>query len=277
MENLAAIKIRRSVRNYTGKALSEEHETKLLQFIKDKNNLIGPLGNTMRITYKKIADVTTNEKIGTYGFVKNAPAFLICICKNDEESLLDLGFVFENLILFLRGYGIGTCWLGGTFNRKKLELEHQFSDGEFIPIISPVGYGAEKLHLVEKLIRKGAKANTRMNFDHLFFNSDFNTKITNATNRESLEYVRLAPSASNKQPWRIVLGDNKTAHFFIERTPKYGSTLGYDIQMVDIGIALSHFMAAYGNKRVFKENPNIEPLNANCTYVLSVNEVMSEP
>lgn len=277
MENLAAIKIRRSVRNYTGKALSEEHETKLLQFIKDKNNLIGPLGNTMRITYKKIADVTTNEKIGTYGFVKNAPAFLICITKNNKESLLDLGYVFENLILFLQSHGINTCWLGGTFNRKKIRLEQTLLEDEFIPIISPVGYGANNLHLIEKVVRKAAKSSSRKDFDVLFFNTDFNTKISDSSTRELLEYVRLAPSASNKQPWRVVVDDNKTAHFFIERTPKYGSTLGYDIQMVDIGIALSHFMAAYGNKRVFKENPNIEPLNANCTYVLSVNEVMSEP
>lgn len=270
MENLQAIKIRKSVRNYTDKALSEEHEAKLLQFINDESKLIGPFGNSIRIVYKKLANQSNREKIGTYGFVKNAPAFLICICKNDEESLLDLGFVFENLILFLRTYGIGTCWLGGTFKRKKLELEHQFSDGEFIPIISPLGYGAEKLHLVEKLVRKGAKANTRLDFNHLFFNSDFNTSISDPLNRELLEYVRLAPSASNKQPWRIILGDNKTAHFFIERTPKYGSSLSYDIQMVDIGIALSHFVAAYGKQEVFKENPNIKLPNEFCTYVLSI-------
>lgn len=270
VEKLEVIKIRQSVRNYTNKALSEEHETKLLQFINDESKLIGPFGNSIRIVYKRLVNQGNREKIGTYGFVKNAPAFLICICKNDEESLLDLGFVFENLILFLRSYGIGTCWLGGTFNRKKLELEHQFSDDEFIPIISPVGYGAEKLHLVEKLVRKGAKANTRMNFDHLFFNTDFNTKISDSSTRELLEYVRLAPSASNKQPWRVVLGDNKTTHFFLERTPKYGDSLGYDIQMVDMGIALSHFMHASGKKDILRKKPNIEPLNEFCTYVLSV-------
>lgn len=270
MNNLEAIKIRKSVRNYTSKALSEAHEAKLLQFINDESKLIGPFGNTMRIVYRKLANQSNREKIGTYGFVKNAPAFLICICKNQEESLLDLGFVFENLILFLESHGIGTCWLGGTFNRKKLELKHEFSEGEFIPIISPLGYGADKPHLFEKLVRKGAKANTRKDFDLLFFNADFKTPISDLLNRELLEYVRLAPSASNNQPWRIVLDDNKTAHFFIERTPKYGSSLGYDIQMVDIGISLSHFMIARGKTKTLREDPNIEPLNENCTYVLSV-------
>lgn len=35
VENLEAIKIRKSVRNYTDKALSVKHEAKLLQFIND--------------------------------------------------------------------------------------------------------------------------------------------------------------------------------------------------------------------------------------------------
>ena len=58
--------------------------------------------------------------------------------------------------------------------------------------------------------------------------------------------VRLAPSASNKQPWRIVK-DGDLFHFFLQRTPGYRESmlkkvLGiFDLQRVDMGIALCHF------------------------------------
>lgn len=267
---MEAIKTRRSVRNYSGKTLREEDNVKLFKWINDEQNLVGPFENSIRIVYKEVAEVNKSEKIGTYGFIKNAPSYLICICKNNKENLLDLGCVFENLVLFLEGLRIGTCWIGGTFNRKKLQLEQDLAEKEFIPIISPVGYAEDNLHLFEKLIRKVAKSDNRKNFDELFFNTDFNTKISDTSIKKILEYVKYAPSASNKQPWRVLVCDNQIAHFYIERTPRYGNTLGYDIQMVDMGIALSHYMIISGKNHVFKEKPDIEILNENYSYVLSV-------
>lgn len=269
-KSLEAIKTRRSVRNYSGIALTEEHKAQVFEYIKDEQNLLGPLGNTIRIAYKEIADVKSNKKIGTYGFIKNAPAFLICSCENNRENLLDLGVVFEDLILFFQSIGIHSCWLGGTFDRKKLQGEYKLPEDAFIPIISPLGYGADRPHLFEKVIRKAAKSDNRKDFDLLFFMNDFKTRISDPSLREILEYVRLAPSASNKQPWRVVISDNQIAHFFIERTPKYGDSLGYDIQMVDIGIALAHYIQVCGKKDVFEEKPAFDALNERCTYVLSV-------
>jgi len=58
--------------------------------------------------------------------------------------------------------------------------------------------------------------------------------------------VRLAPSASNRQPWRVVQ-DGSAYHFYLQRTPGYGrgfpfTLLGLaDLQRVDIGIAMCHF------------------------------------
>ena len=63
----------------------------------------------------------------------------------------------------------------------------------------------------------------------------------------ALEMVRLAPSASNKQPWRVVVTEN-ACHFYLQRTRKYGKgsftyrVLGLaDLQRVDLGIAMCHF------------------------------------
>ena len=52
--------------------------------------------------------------------------------------------------------------------------------------------------------------------------------------------VRLGPSASNKQPWRILVEDHGV-HFYEKKTPRYSDTFPYDIQRLDLGIAACPF------------------------------------
>jgi hypothetical protein len=59
--------------------------------------------------------------------------------------------------------------------------------------------------------------------------------------------VRIGPSASNKQPWRIIRdADPPVFHLFLERTKNYYENnrrmFGLmDIQRIDMGIAMCHF------------------------------------
>ena len=60
----------------------------------------------------------------------------------------------------------------------------------------------------------------------------------------------MAPSASNKQPWRIVRR-GADWHFYLQRTKGYGKGSALfavlrlaDLQRVDLGIALCHFELA---------------------------------
>ena len=57
-----------------------------------------------------------------------------------------------------------------------------------------------------------------------------------------LEMVRLAPSSTNKQPWRIVK-DKGVFHFFLQRSAGYYAkmTSAVDLQRIDMGIAMCHF------------------------------------
>jgi nitroreductase len=56
--------------------------------------------------------------------------------------------------------------------------------------------------------------------------------------------VRLAPSASNKQPWRL-LRRGDTFHFFLCRDKAYGALMPFaDLQRIDLGIAICHFQLA---------------------------------
>jgi len=268
-----AIEQRRSVRNYNGETITNAHEQLIQSYISNPENLKGIFGNKSKIYLTK-TEGQKSEKIGTYGIIRNAPAYLVTVCETTKEALVDCGYVFEKLVLYLESIGLNTCWIGGTFNRKKIKSQVEIGSNEMIPIISPVGYGAIKRSLVDITFRKFAKSDKRKDFDVMFFKGDFNHRIEDDSVRAIFELVRIAPSASNQQPWRVVIGEDGRAHFYIERTPDYGKgRLSYDIQMVDIGIAISHYEAMVGQLTYDLKDPEIIIPNEETSYIMSVKVV----
>jgi hypothetical protein len=98
----------------------------------------------------------------------------------------------------------------------------------------------------------------------VFFERDFDIPLLDpGADQLALEMVRLAPSASNKQPWRVIK-DGESFHFFLQRTPGYRESLLkkalgiFDLQRVDMGIALCHFAlteAELGRQGQWREEP----------------------
>lgn len=157
------------------------------------------------------------------------------------------GYSFELLVLYAQSLGLGTVWVGGTMDRAAFEKAMELAADEVMPCMTPLGYPAKKMSLRETVMRKGVKADERMNFEELFFDGSFDTPLTQEKAGKlahPLEMVRLAPSAVNKQPWRIVIADH-AAHFYLKRSKGFsGSTI--DMQKIDMGIALCHFDLAAG-------------------------------
>ena len=87
-----------------------------------------------------------------------------------------------------------------------------------------------------------------------------------------LEMVRWAPSAVNKQPWRLVLRDDR-CHFYLKHDKGYTSDAVGDMQKIDLGIALCHFVLGAELKglapRVEISDPGI-PIPAGIEYIASV-------
>ncbi len=121
------------------------------------------------------------------------------------------------------------------------------------------------------------KADNKKPWDKLFYDTNFERALIkeNAGLFEiPIEMVRLGPSASNKQPWRLVLSeDRKNCHFYIEHTPNYSAKLGYDMQLLDMGIAMCQFELACQELNISGywgvEDPNINPLSGNTEYIVS--------
>ena len=174
------------------------------------------------------------------------------------------GYSFEALVLYSASLSVGTVWLGGTMNRSAFEQAMELDEDEMMPCASPVGYPAKKMTIRESVMRKTIKADERLLFEELFFDGSFDTPLTKEKAGkwiEALEMVRLAPSAVNKQPWRVVVTDN-AVHFYLKRSKGFARTEKLDMQMIDMGIALCHFDLTAKEKNlniVFEQNdPKLE-------------------
>ncbi|SEM71096.1 Nitroreductase [Mesobacillus persicus] len=270
---------RQSVRTYDGKSLSDADVNTIVDFINAEANLIGPFGGKGKIDFIQVDKNVTDKgiKLGTYGFIKNPVGYLIGTAKNEKYALVEYAYIFHRLVLLVTELGMGTCWMGGTFNRNSFEKEIPLNEGEFIPCVTPLGYPKEKQRVFDKALRFVVKADNKKPWEKLFYDATFNSPLLkeNAAEWETpIEMVRLGPSASNKQPWRLVLAeDRQTCHFYIEHTPNYSSSLGYDMQLLDMGIAMCQFELACEELNLdgswLVEDPNLAELNEHTEYIVS--------
>ena len=267
-----AVKKRYSVRNYEKREIEKDKNEAIETFI---DSLENPFGSKVNFHYLGGKEMENKRKLGTYGVIKGAERYIGTTIEKEPMSLEALGYELETLILYLADLNIGTCWLGGTFNREGFAQAMNVGEDEIFPIITPYGYAAKKKHIKEIGMRKMIKADQRKGWDQLFYKNDFQSPFAKAEAGDlefPLEMVRLAPSASNKQPWRILLIDN-ACHFYEYKEPGYSDRFPYDIQRIDMGIAAAHFDLAVKEKEVkghfdTESEPDLN-LPKNMEYVFS--------
>ena len=190
---------------------------------------------------------TLTEWMGTYGVIKGAQDFLVGMmpksAKRNKEVVVRFGYDFEQLVLKTTELGLGTCWIAGTFNpiifRKGINLKK----GERIAMVSPVGISAQSKHMIGAISSRAANSLARNPWEELFFDGASTVPLSKERAEKyakPLEMVRLAPSAVNLQPWRVIK-DGGRFHFFGAETRYYSVKKIDFLRNNDLGIALSHF------------------------------------
>jgi nitroreductase len=243
------IKARYSVRTYQSRPIEGTARERLTRFA--ASGQTGPFGNQSRFAVVAASqeDQQALKSLGTYGVIKDATAFLAGATHEQDHSLEDFGFLMERLILQATDLGLGTCWLGGTFTRSSFAARLSLQPGETLPAVASMGYAAERPRAMDSLMRLFPQSHKRLPWERLFFDGDFASPLAQQAAGEyaaPLEMVRLGPSASNRQPWRV-LREGSTWHFYLRRSRAYGpSSFGSlwpvaDLQRIDMGIALCHF------------------------------------
>lgn len=227
------IKNRRSVRTFEDRTLAPEDRTFIEQVIQ---SIETPFG--VPVEFRLLDAATHNLKSPV---IVGAHDYVAAKVKRSQGAELALGFAFETFCLRAAERGLGTVMLAASLSRKAFEEAMEVEPDEVMPVASPVGHPAAKLSLREKAMRKAIKSDERLPFEQLFFTGGFDKPLSPSDAgvfETPLQMLRLAPSATNKQPWRTVL-DGNAIHFYEEHSLKE-SALG-DIQKVDLGIALTHF------------------------------------
>jgi nitroreductase len=241
------IKQRFSCRTYFEKPIAEDKRQRLINFLSLSG--AGPLGSPVRLNLVAATERDRNslKGLGTYGVIRGATGFIVGAVGNGERNLEDYGYLMERAILCATDIGLGTCWLGGTFTKSRFAKKIAASDEEQVPAVTAVGYMARSR--TDNWIREHAGAHHRQPWTNLFFREEFGIPLLpdeSGVYKEPLEMVRIGPSASNKQPWRIIQ-DGKIWHFYVQRTKGYGNSFTFrllglaDLQRVDMGIAMNHF------------------------------------
>lgn len=273
------IEQRFSCRDYRKAPIAEEDRQQLASFI--AANQAGPFGSPTR--FELIAATKAEREalrgLGTYGFINNPAGFIVGAMGAGDKNLEDFGYAMEYIILFATDLGLGTCWLGGTFTKGRFARQISLEDGEQVPAVTSVGRIAKDAE--EHWLRRMAQGRNRKPWNELFFQEAFGTPLLHdeaGAYATPLEMVRVGPSASNKQPWRIVKrGD--AWHFYIQRTPGYPNRLVKgllgiaDMQRLDAGIAMCHWQLTANEQGLGGEwqvsEPDIEKPDELTEYIVS--------
>ena len=176
--------------------------------------------------------------IGSYGKIKDAPAFIAFVGNMDDPFVQEeVGYTGEGIILEATALGLNTCWVAGFFRPKTVASLIEVSNKERVLAITPVGYAREFESWEEKLMTGFGRSHNRLAL----------SKLVGGLPREKwpdwvnicLEAARLAPSAVNRQPWGFDVQDDSITVFVRTRG------LGFNVsKRLDCGIAMLHLEVA---------------------------------
>ena len=143
-----------------------------------------------------------------------------------------VGYYGEQLILKVTELGLGSCWVGGTFDRRSAVFEP--SPEEEIVCVVPIGKVAQssrKERMIRGVIHRKSKTIEEM------VRAD---RPLSEEERQAMQLVQLAPTAKNTQkPVFIFAGDKIYA----------GVADDEPFDLVDLGICKLHF--EIGMKQLF--------------------------
>jgi hypothetical protein len=157
-----------------------------------------------------------------------APHYFIFYSENKDGYLTNAGYMLQQIDLFLSLNGLGSCYLGMA---QPTKTAMKISEFEFV-IVLAFGNATVPVHrtVISEFDRKSL------------------LQITNIKNNNKiLEVARLAPSATNSQPWFFSGSDGIINAYCMK--PNLIKTIIYGkMNKIDMGIALCHIAIALQNE-----------------------------
>lgn len=211
---------RKSVRNYSPERFSDELKAKIGLAVKS----LVPLYDDATTNFKFCPANTIRDVIK--GKIVKAPYYIIISAKKADGYLENVGFMAEQLVIWLVQNGIGSCYCGMGRPAAGAQIADEYC------ITLALGFPAQK-----DAFRQSEAEFKRKGYENYILGNAENDFL-----EPFIRYARLAPSAVNGQPVAYELEGSSIKVF---RKKPLLSKLE-TMQRIDTGIALAHiFMYAW--------------------------------
>ncbi len=128
---IEAINLRHTVRRYKPTEIDFDNRKFILERV---NKLNSSYNLTMRAVFD---DDSALSLLGKFILSKNARNFIVLAGKDNQQE--QLGYCAADLMLYIQTLGLNSWFVGGTFNRKK--LEERYHESVFGIVV--FGYGLD--------------------------------------------------------------------------------------------------------------------------------------
>ncbi len=170
----------------------------------------------------------------SYGIFKGVRNYFVFAGSSSDPHLEEkCGYYGEELVLTAAAMGLGTCWIGGTYDKSGC-LRH-LEPGESLVCVAALGRPEERSGR-DKLVAMASKRKTRPS-------AELARNYSGAPSwfMSGIASVQRAPSARNRQAYQFVWKGDGTVQANI--------TGQHEFSMVDLGIAKYHFeLGAHGGQ-----------------------------
>lgn len=224
MNDIEAIYERVSRRTYLNTPIDKDKIDFINRTIDDANKKSG-----LRIIFVEDGSKAFNSFGKSYGMFKGVQSIILLKGGKTDPNLKEkVGYYGEILALEATKLGLGTCWVGGTFDRAILTN----NDKEEIVCVLTVGNVPLDKPLKERMIYKVTHRKTKSIEDFYVAKEAVPDWFI-----EAIKAVQKAPSAINSQKVRFKYEDDVVIAS-IQNT--------YTFDLVDLGIAKLHFEKCSG-------------------------------
>lgn len=236
-----AINIRTSIRSYDPDPIDDDTARQLDMTIDAVNMLADAHIQLVRDQPAVFADANAS------GHLNNAANYLAVVGPKDDGARERAGFYTERVVLAATLRGLGTCWVGGSWDRSKAARHCRLSAGEELYLGVVIGYPERHFDRMAKSYTELAAMRDahRESKTYEQFTAPMSDEARAAAPdwfKAGVQAAMKAPSAMNRQP--IVFSynpDDDTAAAMIDPNAESGQALN------DLGIAKLHFQIGAGS------------------------------
>jgi len=221
----SAIENRISRRKFEREPVTTKEMEKITSLINELNEVSG-----LSMVFMEDGSGAFQKLRKSYGLFSNVRSVILMKGKKEDKDLKEkIGYYGEVLVLDMTDSGLGTCWVGGTFDKDELTVD----DSEELACVVLTGKVAAP-SVKEKMVRSISHRKVKSMEERIVSDQPLPQWV-----QDGMKAVLLAPSAKNTQKAIFKYENNILSAQIAD---------DYPMDLIDLGIAKKHFeLGAGGN------------------------------